>query len=288
MGRPRQKITVRREDLQDADRGVRLHKAMAEAGVGSRRACERLIDDRRVAVNGLVIDFKPVWVDPEADRISVDGRPIQSTSRPGHTYVMLNKSRGVICTSSDPYHRKTVLDMIPHSDRLFCVGRLDAESTGLVLMTDDGALAQRLTHPRYEIAKTYQVAITGSLSDDDITQLTEGIYLADKSGKTAKAHAAEVKVGARDREKTRLTITLREGRNREIRRMLARLGHKVNRLKRVAIGPLRLKGVAAGQWRALTRTEVNALRDAAYAKPKSPRGKSPRPGKKKQRSPRRK
>jgi pseudouridine synthase len=267
-----------RKDLQDASRGLRLHKALAEAGVGSRRACETLIDEGRVAVNGLTIDFKPVWVDPQRDHISVDNRLVNAPSasagrsepgtaapHAGHTYLMLNKSRGVICTSDDPQHRKTVLDMLPHEQRLFCVGRLDAESTGLVLMTDDGELANRLTHPRYQVPKTYQVAIAGSLTDEDVAKLTEGIYLADRgTNKAAKAQAAEVQFESRDRQRTRLLITLREGRNREIRRMLARLGYKVKRLKRVGLGPLRLKGVALGQWRALTRPEVAALRQAAH------------------------
>ena len=285
---------VTRKDLQDAARGLRLHKALAEAGVGSRRACEAMIDEGRVEVNGLKIDFKPVWVDPAKDHITVDGRQVNApsdttgkTNRPavgghaphaGHTYLMLNKSRGVICTSDDPQHRKTVVDMLPHQQRLFCVGRLDADSTGLVLMTDDGDLANRLTHPRYQVPKTYQVAIAGSLTDEDVAKLTEGIYLANRcKGSAVKAHAAEVQFESRDREKTRLLITLREGRNREIRRMLARLGYKVKRLKRVGLGPLRLKGVALGQWRALTRVEVASLRQAAHQmdKPRPRPRKSP-------------
>ncbi|QNN23284.1 rRNA pseudouridine synthase [Planctomycetales bacterium ZRK34] len=270
--RPRSSNTPRttKADLQDASRGLRLHKALADAGVGSRRTCEAMIDEGRVAVNGLTINFKPVWVDPRKDHITVDGRAVNAPSdtgkstQPGHTYLMLNKSRGVICTSDDPQHRKTVLDMLPHEQRLFCVGRLDAESTGLVLMTDDGELANRLTHPRYEVPKTYQVAIAGSLTDEDVAKLTEGIYLADRGKSQAvKAHATEVKFESRDRERTRLLITLREGRNREIRRMLARLGYKVKRLKRVGLGPLRLKGVATGQWRPLTRIEVATLRQTA-------------------------
>lgn len=280
MARHPQYPRTTRKQLQDAARGLRLHKALADAGVGSRRACETLIDERRVQVNGLTIDFKPVWVDPATDHITVDGRVIcapeakaAKAARPaaggpaphaGHTYLMLNKSRGVICTSDDPQHRKTVVDMLPHEQRLFCVGRLDAESTGLVLMTDDGELANRLTHPRYQVPKTYQVAIAGSLSDEDVAKLTEGIYLADRGkDKAVKAHAAEVQFESRDRERTRLLITLHEGRNREIRRMLARLGYKVKRLKRVGLGPLRLKGVAIGQWRALTRVEISSLRQAA-------------------------
>lgn len=258
----------RRDDpaLHDRSHGVRLHKALADAGVGSRRACEQLIAEQRVAVNGQTVVQMPVWVDPAADRIEVDGRAIRvkAPRRRPLVYLMLNKPRSVLCTNSDPEGRRTVLDLLPHKDRLFCVGRLDNDSSGLVLMTNDGELANRLTHPRYEIPKTYRVSIRGRLEDDQIAKLQRGVYLADKQGgRAVKAKAAAVEIVKRDRERTSLRITLREGRNREIRRMMARLGHHVHRLRREAIGPLRLKGVAVGEWRELTRIEIQALRRAA-------------------------
>ncbi|MBI1367562.1 MAG: pseudouridine synthase [Planctomycetes bacterium] len=253
------------DPLRDASRGVRLHKALADAGVGSRRACEAMIDERRVTVNGRVIDFKPVFVDPNEDKITIDGVPLAKPRRASHLYLMINKPSGVICTNSDELGRRRIVDLVPHDKRLFCVGRLDADSTGLVLLTDDGDLANHLTHPRYEIAKTYEVTINGLLEADQVEKLRRGIHLADRTGQTVKASAESIDVKARDRERTRLTITLREGRNREIRRMLARLGFKVKRLKRTALGPLNLKGVAVGGWRALTNIEVNMLRRVAKA-----------------------
>jgi pseudouridine synthase len=205
----------------------------------------------------------PAWANADTDRVEVDGRPLPRGKTKSHTYLLVNKPRGVICTNEDPQGRKKIIDMVPHPQRLFCVGRLDAESTGLVLLTDDGDLAQRLTHPRYEVPKTYEVSIKGVLSEEDMDRLKRGMYLADKSGETARSHAESVKRLDSDRERTRMLITLSEGRNREIRRLLARLGHSVRRLQRVALGPLRLKGVAVGQWRALTRGEVQSLRKTA-------------------------
>lgn len=252
------------QELRDAAHGIRLQKAMAEAGVGSRRACEQLIEDQRVSVNGELVRQLPVWVDPEVDRIEVDGKPVARTrSTRSLLYLMVNKPRGVICTNSDELGRRRVVDLVPHTERLHCVGRLDAESTGMVLLTNDGELTQKLTHPSHEVAKTYRVTIKGRLADEDVERLISGIFLADRDGKGAKARASQVRLVDRHIDRTRFQITLREGRNREIRRMLARLDFKVTRLERVAIANVPLKGVAAGQWRALTRVEVAQLRRAA-------------------------
>lgn len=252
-------------ELRDADRGLRLQKAMAEAGVASRRACEQMIEEGRVTVNGQAVTDLPAWVDPASDHIAVDGKPVARKKRElGKLYLMVYKPRGVISTNRDPEGRKRVIDLVPHGQRLFCVGRLDSDSTGFVLLTNDGELTQKLTHPSHEVPKTYHVRIKGELTGDEVEKLTEGIYLADRSGKTARAAASKVKLVSRDRDRTVLEITLREGRNREIRRMLARLGHPVRRLKRIAIGPVKLKGVAMGEWRDLTRQELNALRKAAH------------------------
>lgn len=256
-----------RAALQDAQRGPRLHKVLARCGVASRREAERLVEEGRVAVNGVVVDFLPAWVDPEEDRVEVDGRRVNPAkrSRKPSTYLLLNKPRHALCTNTDPEGRRTVFDLVPHEQRLFCVGRLDADSTGLVLLTDDGELANRLMHPRYEVPKTYRVTVRGTLGDEDIEKLREGIILAEKeTGKAAKAKAERVKLLRRDREATRLIMTLKEGRNREIRRMLARRGYKVKRLERIALGPVRLKGVGAGQWRPLSASERKALRQAAF------------------------
>lgn len=276
----------RTAELRDAQRGPRLQKALANAGVASRRDAETLIAQHRVSVNGITVDFTPCFVDPVRDRIEVDGRPLARprASRTGeavrsHTYLLVNKPRGVICTSDDPEGRRKILDLVPHDQRLFCVGRLDAESTGLVLLTDDGELANKLTHPRYGVAKTYLVTVKGSLTEADIDKLEGGIYLADKAGKSVKAAASSVRILSREADRTKVAIRLREGRNREIRRMLARLGYRVHRLQRVGLGPLQLKGVGFGQWRALKREEVAALRHAGRLGEKKleARGSKPRP-----------
>ncbi len=252
-------------ELKDESRGLRLHVAMAHAGVGSRRGCEQMIAERRVSVNGRTITPRdmPVWIDPHADRVELDGRAVARPRRRTFTYLMVNKPRRVICTNADPEGRPRVFDLVPHNERLFCVGRLDSDSTGLVLLTNDGELTQKLTHPRNQVAKTYRVTIKGQLDGEAIDKLHRGIVLADKSGQAATAHASRVRLIKRDTDRTRLEITLREGRNREIRRMLARLGHPVKRLKRIAIGPVQLKGLASGEWRKLTRQELAGLRKAA-------------------------
>lgn len=251
--------------LTNATRGVRLHKALADAGVGSRRACEKMIEEGQVSVNGQVITKMPVWVDPQVDRISVSGRRVgRKQAEVGSIYLMVFKPRNVICTNRDPEGRRRVVDLVPHTQRLFCVGRLDAESTGLVLLTNDGELTQKLTHPSHEVVKTYQATIKGRLEPGEIEKLRKGIFLGEeKTGRGMKAKATGVKLITRDFDRSKIEITLREGRNREIRRMLARLGHPVKKLRRIAIGPVQLKGLAMGDWRALTRYEVSALKRAA-------------------------
>ena len=265
---------------RDASRGIRLQKAMAQAGVASRRDCEAIIEAGRVRVNGDVVNTLPAWVDPAADVVEVDGQRIGQGSagprgkRPRHTYLMVHKPRGVISTNEDPEGRTRVIDLV-HANlqaRLFPVGRLDADSTGLILLTDDGELANRLTHPRYEVTKQYQVSVRGRLEDADLDRLRKGLFLADRTSSTPhaakRAKVEQVRIVSHELDRTRgdrttLAITLREGQNREIRRLLARLGIKVRRLKRIAIGPLKLKGVAVGQWRKLTPVEVGMLRKAA-------------------------
>ncbi len=191
--------------LRDASRGIRLHKALADLGVASRRASETLVQEGRVAVNGETITTLPAWVDPNSDRIEVDGRVVNNTSRGGHYYIMVNKPRAVICTNHDPEGRRSIIDLVPFDRRLFCVGRLDHDSTGLTLLTDDGDLAHRLTHPSYGIPKTYRVTLKGFLEDEAIERLRSGIWLGPrgKQRQAAKAQAAKVSILARDRDRTR-------------------------------------------------------------------------------------
>ena len=286
-----------RPTYRDAERGMRLQKAMAEFGVASRRDCEAMIEQGRVRVNGDVVNTLPAWVDPTRDEIEVDGHrlnPIKKARRAAadteapagpkpthvekrHTYIMVHKPRNTISTNEDPEGRRRVIDLVEGADlppgtRLYPVGRLDADSTGLILLTDDGELANRLTHPRYEITKDYEVAVKGKVSQEDLAHLKKGVYLADRRGarvygnKRASVEEARIIGSQTDRERgdrTALHITLREGQNREIRRVLARLGFNVRRLKRVGIGPLKLRGVAVGGWRRLTGPELSQLRKAA-------------------------
>jgi len=257
-------VTTARHPFADASRGPRLQKVLAEAGVGSRRACEELIELGEVTVNGTVVRDLPAWVDPQRDRIIVSGRRISARTR--NIYVMLFKPRGVITTNEDPEGRPRAIDLVRHPSgaRLFPVGRLDLDSSGLLIMTNDGELANHLTHPRYGVHKAYEVMIRGSLTADEVAELEKGIYLFDKrTGEAQRTRSVRLKLLKRDRERTLILMELREGRNRQIRRMMASLGHPVKKLRRVSMGPLRLKGLAPGEWRELTAPEISALRRAA-------------------------
>ncbi|MBG83761.1 MAG: pseudouridine synthase [Phycisphaerae bacterium] len=257
-------------DFRDASRGERIQKVLASAGLGSRRSCEELISEGVVRVNGHLVADLPAWVDPDQDRITVRGKAIRQ--RTARTYVMLFKPRGTICTNDDPEGRTRAIDLIKHPSkaRLFPVGRLDQDSSGLLLMTDDGELAQKLTHPSHEVARTYEIIVKGRVEESDISRLRRGIFLSD--GRTAKRASAErLQILRRDRDRTRMRLILREGRNRQIRRMLARLGFPVKKLQRTAMGTLNLKGLQPGQWRDLTTSELRALRRATGLDPKSSR-----------------
>lgn len=251
---------------ETGERGVRLQKALAEAGVGSRRRCEELIQAGRVSVNGRVVSSLPVWVNPEKDEIWVEGSPVKPAVR--FVYVMLYKPRHTVTTMQDPDERRTVAELVQHPSglRLYPVGRLDYDTMGLMLLTNDGEMANRLTHPRYEVAKTYRAIVKGALEDSEIKELERGIYLAHRrEGKTLGAKrtgGADLRIVRREHERTILDITLTEGRNREVRRMLAHVGHRVKKLTRTHMGPLALKGLRLGEWRELTIHEVRELRRA--------------------------
>ncbi|MCG3177743.1 MAG: Ribosomal large subunit pseudouridine synthase B [Phycisphaerae bacterium] len=233
----------------------RLQKVMAAAGVGSRRACEEMIENGRVQVNGQLVSRLPVLVEA-ADRITVDGRHLRREKK---VYFMLHKPRGVVCTNSDPAGRRRAVDLMKGvPERVFPVGRLDADSSGLLIMTNDGELSNRLTHPRYETAKTYEVQVDGRIEGPAMEKLIGGVRLAE-----GKASADRVKLVRRSRNETVLQITLTEGRNRQIRRMLAKVGYEARRLRRVKVGRLELRGVGPGNFRPLTAAEVAELRRSA-------------------------
>ena len=267
--------------LNDPARGIRLQRYLADAGLAARRACEKLIADGRVEVNGDPVMTLPIFVNPEIDRIRVDGKIVGGTER--LLYLMLNKPPHTLSAVMDEpgSERRTVLDLVDHPSRarLFPVGRLDYDTLGLMLLTNDGELANRLTHPRFGVAKTYHAVVKGRLENEDTERLEQGIYLAErKQGHTVGAvrtSRVQVSIFRRDRERTILEITLKEGRNRQVRRMLAKVGCPVKKLERVAMGPLRLKGVARGEWRELTSREVAALRRAAGISGKRTPGSGP-------------
>ncbi|MBN1541040.1 rRNA pseudouridine synthase [candidate division KSB1 bacterium] len=229
---------------------MRINRYLALCGLGSRRKVEQLVLESRVTVNGKPVDSLATLIHEERDRIFVDGKRVRPQER--HTYIMLNKPRGVITSASDERGRKTVLDLVRSKARLFPVGRLDAKSEGLLLMTDDGDLAYRLTHPKYEVVKIYRVKLNRSFHQQDFVSLTRGIELED--GPTAPCEAFFY-----DSDPHRLEIRVSEGRNRLVRRMLEQLDYEVESLKRVQIGPLLLGDLPRGRYRHLKAEEVRLL-----------------------------
>jgi 23S rRNA pseudouridine2605 synthase len=240
--------------------GERLQKILAQAGLGSRRACEELIAEGRVRVNGEVATLG-MRADAEADAIEVDGALIGV--RQGLVHYLLNKPAGVVTTASDPQGRPTVVDLVPSDPRVYPVGRLDADTEGLLVLTNDGELAHRLIHPSFGVDKEYLADVEGTPSRGAVRRLREGVELDD--GPTAPAKVSLVGDHT-------LRITIHEGRNRQVRRMGDAVGHRVRRLVRVRFGPLSDRRLAPGQWRELTQAEVRSLERAAVATPPSSGG----------------
>ena len=230
----------------------RLQKVLAAAGVDSRRKCEELILEGVVRVNRRVVDKLPAFVDADEDIITVNGRKIHAAKK---VYFLLNKPKGVLCTNRDPQGRKKAIDLIHTNERIFCVGRLDADTTGLIILTNDSELSNRLTHPRYGIAKTYVVRIKGEIKPEQIEKLKKGIWLAE--GKTSRA---AVKILKRRHAESLIEISIRQGLNRQVRRLLARIGLPVKSLTRTKIGRLAIRGLGIGKSRALTSAEVAYLK----------------------------
>lgn len=246
----------------------RLQKLISAAGIASRRAAERLIVEGRVTVDGEVVRTLGARADPETAEVRVDGARLRGLGRP-RRYVALNKPVGHLTTRSDPSRRPTVMELLPLSLRsLSPVGRLDAASSGLVLLTDDGALAQRIAHPRYRLPKTYLATVRGLPDEEALARACRGLRV---DGEFLRLDAAEVLARfphrQESRRRARLRITLRGGRNREIRRVLGVLGHPVVELHRTRIGSLPDRGLRPGKWRKLTSEEVDELRAAVGAAP---------------------
>ncbi len=275
----------------------RIQKVLANAGVASRRNVEEMVLQGRVAVNDKVVARLPVLIDPERDRVTVDGENVRigrsgekprgkgrdRSGRPAATgmgggagrgrgrgggagprlYLLMNKPKGVYSTNVAQGEQVRAIDLLPPDlpGRVYPVGRLDADSRGLLLLTNDGDLTHQLTHPRYGVAKTYRAVVDGQVRPQTLQELERGVWLADpKGGGGARTGRSHIKVVRKGREKSVLEITIREGRNRQVRRMLAKLGHKVRDLMRVKMGPLTLHGLGPGQVRSLTAREVRELR----------------------------
>lgn len=274
----------------------RIQKLLADAGVESRRHVEEMVLQGRVAVNGEVVTRLPVMVDPETDNVQIDGERVQLARRIAkeRVYVLMNKPKGVYCTNVAQGEQKRAIDLLPHdfNYRVYPVGRLDAESRGLLLLTNDGELTQQLTHPKFGVIKTYTAVVDGFVKPETIERLSEGIWLADPKKGGFRTSKSFIKLVKRAKTNSVLQITIKEGRNRQVRRMLAKVGHKVRELTRVKIGPIEIGRLRPGEFRLLAPREVDMLRrnirekqeraqkkDATSKPPSKPKsaGPSPRP-----------
>ncbi len=239
---------------------MRLNRYLAACGLASRRKAEAIIEGGRVVINGKQVKELATFVDTSTDKVEVDGRVL---TLPDATLVLLlYKPEGVVTTAFDPEGRPTVMQLVPESPRLFPIGRLDVDTSGALLMTNDGTLSHRIQHPRYKLEKEYRVMVTGIVADETLTTLRDGMWLPGERRPTAPA---KVEILDRRGNRTHLTLVIREGRNRQIRRMMEAVEHPVLSLKRVRIGPLRLGEMEEGTFRELTEEELTKLR-------KGPRG----------------
>lgn len=243
----------------DDQGGIRLQKVLAAAGLASRRACEIMISEGRVEVNGRVVTEQGLRVDPERDTIRVDGSRIPPPRR--HLYLVLNKPRGVVSTMDDPEGRRNLNDLLEgkrpgKQNRLFHVGRLDTETDGLIILTNDGDFAHKLAHPSFEVPKTYLAEVAGQMHPATVKRLREGIVLDD-----GPVRPSSVKLVSTAEDRSLVKLTLHEGRNHIVRRTMEAVGHPVRKLSRTGIGPVRLGTLKSGDLRDLTRDELGGLLD---------------------------
>lgn len=279
------RMPARTSSAREEKRGVglvRLNKYLADHGVASRRGCDALIEAGKVAVDGEPVTELGTKIDPATQEVEVGGRIFRAEGEARH-YYLLNKPQGVVCTNEKRETRPRAIDLVTDKDkgRIYTVGRLDEESTGLILLTDDGEFAQRVAHPSHGVPKTYKVKLEGKISDEAIQKVREGVHLSE--GRTG---GARILVKRRTPKYSHLAVVLREGMNREIRRAFARVGFKVVALERTDIGPLTSRGLRVGRWRALSREEVEALlkwpggaersADESTASPERERARTPR------------
>ncbi|HZT98161.1 MAG TPA: pseudouridine synthase [Ktedonobacteraceae bacterium] len=247
-------------DNSNHETGERLARFLAHAGIASRRHAEALIAEGRVQVNGIPITTQGTRIDPQRDHVSVDGKPVQSVAQ--HVYVLLHKPAGYVTTAHDPQGRPTVLDLLPpelRALRVYPVGRLDIDTSGLLLLTNDGAFALHLSHPRYLQEKHYEALVRGHPTSATLEALRKGVTFTEDDGRRHRSAPAQVHLLRQNGPDSWLALTIHEGRKRQIRRMLSAAGHPVLHLSRVAIGSLTLKGLPLGKWRYLTQNEVQTL-----------------------------
>jgi pseudouridine synthase len=236
---------------------VRLNKYLASAGIAARRKCDDLIAAGKVQVNGKVVDTVGTVIDDDTDVVEYNGVLVQPESK--LVYIMLNKPSGFVTTMDDEFSRKKVIDLITVDERVFPVGRLDYETTGLLLMTNDGQLANQMAHPRFKIEKVYQVLLNRIIKPVDLYHFEHGIELEGR--KTQPCKATEIRIAD---NRSLLEIRIREGRNRQIRRMFTELSYKVEQLDRLAVGPIKLTGLRRGEWRFLTEDEIESLKQEVF------------------------
>ncbi len=248
---------------QEQSPGERLSRFLAHAGIASRRHAEELIAAGRVQVNGVTVTTQGTRVNPDTEIVLVDGKPVLSTTK--NVYLLLHKPVGYVTTAHDPQGRPTVLDLLPaelRALRVYPVGRLDIDTSGLLLLTNDGDFALHLTHPRYSMQKHYQALVQGCLSESALAALRSGITITEDKGRSHKTAPAQVSLLRKVGTDCWLSLTIHEGRKRQVRRMLAAVGHPVLELIRVGIGSLELGTISIGKWRYLTDEEVKGLQAA--------------------------
>ncbi len=252
----RKKTTRKKRTVASVEGGVRLNKYLADHGVASRRAADELIREGHIHIDGVRVEELGVRVDPTTQLIELDGVPLESTKTEAKRYYLLNKPAGVICTNEKRETKPRAVDLITDrkKGRIYTVGRLDEDSKGLILLTNDGDFANRIMHPSFGVTKTYQVKVRGRITDEALQKVRDGAYLSE-----GRAAGARVVITKRTRDYSYLQVTLREGKNREIRRVFHSVGFKVVELRRSRIGTLNDRGLRIGYWRALTRDEIEEL-----------------------------
>ncbi len=251
--------------VQEQDSGERLSRFLAHAGIASRRRAEELIAAGRVQVNGVRVTAQGTRINPDTDLVLVDNKPVRAISK--YVYLLLHKPVGYVSTVYDPHGRPTVLDLLPpelRALRVYPVGRLDIDTSGLLLLTNDGDFALHLTHPRYSVQKHYQALVKGCPSESSLQALRNGLTIVEDQGRSHTTAPAEIRVLRKEGSDCWLSITIHEGHKRQVRRMLAAAGHPVLELSRVGIGPLSLGNLLTGQWRYLTNEELTTLQDYSH------------------------